>query len=63
MPTPKAGDVLTFDWTDDNREIQGEIPGEFVKFDETIAAKYEVRKIGGNEYEFKVTAKVDIDTL
>lgn len=63
MPAPKAGDVLTFDWTDDNREIQGEIPGEFVKFDETIAAKYEVRKIGGNEYEFKVTAKVDIDTL
>ena len=62
-PTPKAGDVLTYDWTDDNREIQGEIPGEFVKFDETMAAKYEVKKVGEHEYQFKVTAKVDIDTL
>ena len=62
-PAPKAGDVLTYDWTDDNREIQGEIPGEFVMFDETMAAKYEVRKVGENEYQFKVTAKVDVDTL
>ena len=44
-------------------EIQGEIPSEFVKFDETSAAKYEVKKVGENEYEFKVTAKVDVDTL
>ena len=62
-PSPKAGDVLTYDWEDEDGEIKGEIPGEFVKFDETRAAKYEVRKIGGNEYEFKVTAKVDVDTL
>ena len=62
-PAPKAGDVLTYDWTDDNREIQGEIPGEFIKFDETFAAKYEVKKVGENEYQFKVTAKVDVDTL
>ena len=62
-PAPKAGDALTYDWEDEDGEIKGEIPGEFVKFDETIAAKYEVRKIGGNEYEFKVTAKVDVDTL
>ena len=62
-PAPKAGDVLTYDWTDDNREIQGEIPGEFVKFDDTRAGKYEVRKVGGNKYEFKVTVKVDVDKL
>ena len=62
-PAPKAGDVLTYNWTDDNREIQGEIPGEFVKFDEDMAGKYEVKKVGENEYQFKVTVKVDTDKL
>ena len=62
-PAPKAGDVLTYDWTDDNREIQGEIPGEFMTFDEDEIGKYEVKKVGEHEYEFKITAKVDVDTL
>ena len=62
-PAPKAGDVLTYDWTDDNREIQGEIPGEFITFDEDGIGKYEVKKVGEHEYQFKVTAKVDVDTL
>ena len=62
-PSPKAGDVLTYDWEDDNLQIKGEIPSEFVKFDENLAAKFEVRKVGENKYEFKVTAKVDVDTL
>ena len=62
-PAPKAGDVLTYDWTDDNREIQGEIPGEFVTFNETMAAKYEVKKVGEHQYQFKVTTKVDVDKL
>ena len=62
-PIPKAGDVLTYDWTDDNREIQGEIPGEFITFDEDEIGKYEVKKVGEHEYEFKVTAKVDVDKL
>ena len=62
-PAPKAGDVLTYEWEDDDMEIKDEVPGEFVKFDENEAAKYEVRKVGGNEYEFKVTAKVDVSVL
>ena len=62
-PVPKAGDILTYKWTDDNEEIKGEIPGKFVKFDETRAGKYEVKKVGGNKYEFKVTVKVDVDKL
>lgn len=63
VSNPKAGDELIYDWEDDNLQIKGEIPSEFVKFDENSAAKFEVRKVGENKYEFKVTAKVDVDTL
>ena len=63
VSNPKAGDELIYDWEDDDMKIKGEIPSEFVKFDENLAAKFEVRKVGENKYEFKVTAKVDVDTL
>ena len=63
VSNPKAGDELIYDWEDDDMKIKGEIPSEFVKFDENFAAKFEVRKVGENKYEFKVTAKVDVDTL
>ena len=63
VSNPKAGDELIYDWEDDDMKIKGEIPSEFVKFDENFAAKFEVRKVGGNKYEFKVTAKVDVDKL
>mgnify|MGYP003124923361 CR=1 FL=1 len=56
-PPLKVGDILTYEWEDEDMEIKGKIPNKFVKFDEDEDTKYEVKKVGKNEYEFKVTIK------
>ena len=60
-PPLKVGDVLTYEWEDEDMEIKGEIPSKFVKFDEDEDTKYEVKKVGENEYEFKVTIKKELN--
>ena len=60
----------------DDVGVDGEDGAEMEEFIASISAqqadsliqsinfgKYEVKKVGGNKYEFKVTVKVDVDKL